>query len=69
MAATAAGNALSAEERKRMCSGKKKFAREGEAVDWVILCRRRGVFPGGRVYKCTVCSKYHVTSHSKSMAA
>jgi len=64
MAATAEGNALTPAQRAAMCRNKKRFAREGDAINFVIQCRRRGMFIEGRVYKCPVCVGYHVTSRA-----
>lgn len=63
MAATAEGNALTREQQDRMCRSKKKFRKQGDAIDSVIRSRQRGLIAtSGRVYKCPVCTHYHVTS-------
>lgn len=64
MAQTAEGNQLTPQERARMCTSKKRFAKQGPAMDFVARCQARGVFNGGRVYKCPVCIGYHVTSQT-----
>lgn len=64
MAQTAEGNALTPQERARMCTSKRRFPKEGPAMDFFARCRARGVFSGGRVYKCPVCNGYHVTSQT-----
>jgi hypothetical protein len=64
MAQTAEGNRLTPKDRARMCTSKKRFAKEGDAINFVIQCRRRGMFHEGRVYKCPVCIGYHVTSRA-----
>lgn len=62
MAATAEGNALTREQQDRMCRNKRKFDKEGPALDFAVYCQRKGAFgpAGGRVYRCPVCTKYHV---------
>ncbi len=64
MAQTAEGNALTPQERARMCTSKRRFVKEGPALDFVARARSRGAFNGGRVYKCPVCVGYHVTSQT-----
>jgi hypothetical protein len=64
MAQTAEGNQLSAEERKRMCSNKRRFGSESAAIMSAIDWQRRGVLSRGRVYRCTVCTKWHITSQT-----
>lgn len=64
MAQTAEGNALTPQERARMCTSKRRFVKEGLAIAFAIRCRQRGAFTGGRVYKCLVCLGYHVTSQT-----
>lgn len=66
MAATPAGEALTREQRDKMCRSKRRFDREGKALSWVVECLRRGVFAAGRVYRCPVCSGYHVTSQVRA---
>jgi hypothetical protein len=61
MAATAEGNALSKAERERMCRGKRKFRREGDAIMAIARGQRSGRFAQGcRVYRCRVCPSWHV---------
>jgi hypothetical protein len=64
VAATTEGNALSPAERHRVCGGKRKYDREGRAIAAVIQLRQsRRIGPlQGRVYRCPVCTKYHVTT-------
>lgn len=69
MAQTAEGNALTPQERARMCTSKRRFIKQGLAIDFVAKCRARGVFNGGRVYKCPVCVGYHVTSQTALSSA
>jgi len=64
MAQTAEGNALTPQERARMCTSKRRFVKEGLAMDFVVKCIQRRVFPRGRVYKCPVCAGWHVTSQA-----
>lgn len=64
MAQTAEGNALTAEQRAKMCKNKKRFDREGKAIDFAIQAQRRGAMRHGRVYRCPVCTGYHVTSQA-----
>lgn len=64
MAATAQGNALTPEQRAKMCGNKRRFAREGLAIAFAIQAQRRGAMRHGRVYRCPVCTKYHVTSQA-----
>jgi hypothetical protein len=69
MAQTAEGNQLTPQERARMCTSKKRFAKEGLAIAFVVRCQQRGMFTGGRVYKCPVCVHYHVTSQTAAAPA
>lgn len=69
MAATAEGNQLAEEQRRKMCQNKRRFRRENDALMFLIRCRQRGVFAAGRVYRCPVCGGHHVTSEAHKLAA
>lgn len=45
-----------------MCTSKRPFLKEGKAIDFVIAAERRGAMVRGRVYRCPVCLRYHITS-------
>lgn len=64
MAATAEGNAISPTERHRICRSKKRYDREGKAIEEVIRLRKNGTFGWGqgRVVHCPICRKYHITT-------
>jgi hypothetical protein len=65
MSATPEGRLLTPQQRHAMCKSKRRFAKQNEAIDFTISCRKRGVFAGGRVYRCPVCAGWHVTSRGQ----
>jgi hypothetical protein len=65
MAATAQGNALTRTEQDKMCRNKKRFRREGQAIEAAVRTQRFGAFGRSRVYRCPVCSGYHVGTGAK----
>lgn len=48
-----------AEDRKRMCTGKRRYRTQGDALDAALLA---GVERQRTAYRCTVCGKWHLTS-------
>lgn len=49
-----------------MCTSKRRFLKEGQAITYAINSRLRGHIDGsGRVYKCVVCLGYHVTKRAQ----
>jgi hypothetical protein len=66
MAQTAEGNALTPEQRMRMCTSKRGFAKEGQALDFAVRCQQRT--GKGWVYRCPVCRKYHVGTRGRLLA-
>lgn len=48
-----------AEERKRMCTGKRRYRTQGDALDAALLA---GVERTRTTYRCTLCGKWHLTS-------
>lgn len=50
-------------ERTRMCTSKKKFRKENDAITFAVRCQSSGRWGrGARVYKCAFCSGYHVAA-------
>lgn len=48
------------EERRRMCTGKRKYRTAGDALD-AALCA--GVERRRKAYLCVVCQRWHLTSN------
>lgn len=48
-----------AEERKRACTGKRRYRTQGDALD-AALCA--GVERQRSAYRCTLCGLWHLTS-------
>lgn len=66
MAATTEGNQLSREEQDRMCRNKRRYRRENDALMAVVQARSRFRDGAGRVYRCPVCSAWHITHGLKT---
>ncbi len=47
------------EERGRMCTGKRKYRSQGDALDAALLA---GVERRRSAYLCQLCGKWHLTS-------
>ena len=47
------------EERQRMCTGKRRYRSEGDALDAVLLA---GVARRRKAYLCPLCLRWHLTS-------
>ncbi|MDD3180726.1 MAG: hypothetical protein PHQ04_10285 [Opitutaceae bacterium] len=47
------------EERQRMCTGKRKYRRQGDALDAALLA---GVERHRKAYLCPLCHHWHLTS-------
>ena len=47
------------EERKRMCTGKRRYRTQGDALDAALLA---GVERQRMAYRCTLCGRWHLTS-------
>ncbi len=47
------------EERKRMCTGKRRYRTQGDALDAALLA---GVERRRRAYRCRLCGHWHLTS-------
>jgi hypothetical protein len=47
------------EERRRMCTGKRKYASEGAAMEAAMIL---GVERRRSAYVCPLCGKWHLTS-------
>jgi hypothetical protein len=62
LAATPEGNALTRDEQDRMCRDKRKFKKEKDAINAVVEGKRNGRLLNARVYRCPVCTKWHITS-------
>jgi hypothetical protein len=69
VAATAEGRTLNQDERDRMHKGKRRFAKQGEAIDYVVRLQRQRYRYQGRVYWCAVCNGYHVAHGVPPMQA
>lgn len=48
-----------ADERKRMCTGKRRYRTQGDALDAALLV---GVERARTAYRCVVCGHWHLTS-------
>ena len=48
-----------AHERKRMCTGKRRYRTQGDALDAALLA---GVERSRSAYRCTLCGHWHLTS-------
>ncbi|AOS43229.1 hypothetical protein Verru16b_00272 [Lacunisphaera limnophila] len=48
-----------AEERKRRCTGKRRYRTQGDALDAALLA---GVERTRSAYPCTLCGHWHLTS-------
>ena len=48
-----------AETRKRMCTGKRRYPTQGDALDAALLT---GVERQRSAYRCTLCGHWHLTS-------
>jgi hypothetical protein len=48
-----------AAERKRRCTGKRRYRTQGDALDAALLA---GVERGRSAYPCTLCGHWHLTS-------
>jgi hypothetical protein len=48
-----------ADERKRMCTGKRRYQTQGDALDAAVLA---GVERQRSAYRCNLCGKWHLTS-------
>lgn len=46
-------------ERKRMCTGKRRYRTQGDALDAALLA---GVERARSAYRCTLCGHWHLTS-------
>lgn len=53
---------LSSDQRRRMCSGKRRYPSEARAMNTAIRALHREQATGLRVYRCPVCDGYHLTS-------
>lgn len=67
MSATKEGDALSPEQQVKMCKSKRRFKKEGQAITAAAEWAAKGVFLGGRVYRCPVCNGHHVTTGAKKL--
>jgi hypothetical protein len=48
-----------AEERKRMCTGKRRYRTQGDALDAALVA---GVERSRAAYRCVICGLWHLTS-------
>jgi len=48
-----------AEQRKRMCAGKRRYRTQGDALDAALVA---GVERQRSAYRCTLCGHWHLTS-------
>lgn len=48
-----------AEERKRRCTGKRRYRTQGDALDAALLV---GVERQRQAYRCTLCGMWHLAS-------
>jgi hypothetical protein len=48
------------EEQKRMCTSKRKFCSQGDALDAALLA---GVERRRKAYLCPLCRQWHLTSN------
>ncbi|MBK9989585.1 MAG: hypothetical protein IPP19_02315 [Verrucomicrobia bacterium] len=47
------------EEQQRMCTGKRRYATEADALDTALL---RGVERTRQAYRCPLCHRWHLTT-------
>lgn len=47
------------DERKRMCTGKRRYRTQGDALDAAVVV---GVAHQRSAYRCTLCGQWHLTS-------
>jgi len=47
------------DERKRMCTGKRRYRTQGDALDAAIIA---GVASQRSAYRCVLCGLWHLTS-------
>ena len=48
-----------ADDRKRMCTGKRRYRSQGDALDAALIA---GVERRRKAYRCPLCGKWHLTS-------
>ena len=48
-----------ADERKRMCTGKRRYRTQGDALDAALVA---GVERQRAAYRCGLCGQWHLTS-------
>ncbi len=48
-----------AEERRRMCTGKRRYRTQGDALDAALIA---GVARRRQAYLCPLCGHWHLTS-------
>ncbi len=48
-----------ADERKRQCTSKRRYATQGDALDAAVIA---GVGNRRTAYHCVLCGKWHLTS-------
>lgn len=48
------------EETRRMCTGKRRYRTEGDALDAVAVL---GLERKRKAYRCALCGFWHLTSH------
>ena len=48
-----------ADERKRMCTGKRRYRTQGDALDSAVVA---GVGHRRTAYRCRLCGLWHLTS-------
>jgi hypothetical protein len=46
-------------ERQRMCTGKRRYRTQGDALDTALLT---GVERRRKAYRCALCGHWHLTS-------
>ena len=46
-------------ERQRMCTGKRRYRTQGDALDAALLA---GVERRRKAYRCALCKHWHLTS-------
>jgi hypothetical protein len=47
------------DERRRQCTGKRRYRSQGDALDAALLA---GVERRRKAYRCTLCGNWHLTS-------
>ena len=50
---------LTREEQQRMCTGKRRYASEADALDAALLL---GVERTRKAYRCPLCQRWHLTT-------